>query len=276
MKIASFLIFFIIVSTFKINAQSTASKQVSTFILDSPQLDTQKTIWVYLPKGYNDTNSSYPVIYMHDAQNLFDAKTSYVGEWKIDEYLDALETNPSIIVGIEHGNEKRIDELTPFTNEKYGGGKADAYLNFIIETLKPVVDSKYRTLATKEYTTIWGSSLGGLISLYAVVKYPETFGKAGVFSPAIWINKDELFRFITSSNIYSNKKFYFLVGSEEGKSMDSGSTMVTDQHEIVKLLKEKGVNNDHIINRVIPDGHHNETLWSTYFPDAYQWLYSND
>ncbi|MFC4720881.1 alpha/beta hydrolase [Geojedonia litorea] len=276
MKIVSFLFFYILVSVFKIDAQSTASKQVNTFIIDAPQLQTQKTIWVYLPKGYNDSNSSYQVIYMHDAQNLFDEKTSYVGEWKIDEYLDALETNPSIIVGIEHGNEKRIDELTPFTNEKYGGGKADAYLNFIIETLKPVVDSTYRTLSSKENTIIWGSSLGGLTSLYAVLKYPATFGKAGVFSPAIWINKDELFRFIASSNIDSNKKFYFLVGSEEGKSTDSISIMVTDQHEIVKLLKEKGVNNNHIIDRVIPEGHHNETLWSTNFPEAYQWLINND
>ncbi|RIA09076.1 alpha-glucosidase [Flavobacteriaceae bacterium MAR_2010_72] len=275
MKIASFLFFFILVSTFKIEAQSTASKQVSKFTIEAPQLDTQKTIWIYLPKGYKDSNKSYPVIYMHDAQNLFDDKTSYVGEWKIDEYLDSIETNLSIVIGIEHGNEKRIDELTPYVHPKYGGGKGDAYLEFIIEALKPIVDSKYRTLSAKEHTTIWGSSLGGLISLYAVIKYPEVFGKAGVFSPAIWINKSEIISLVKEASIDPGKKFYFLVGSEEGKSMDSASNMVSDQHEIVKLLKEKGVNDDHIINKVILDGHHNESLWSTYFPEAYQWLTNN-
>ncbi|TVZ60294.1 alpha-glucosidase [Flavobacteriaceae bacterium MAR_2010_105] len=272
MKITHLLVFFILISTIKIEAQSTASKRVSKFTIDAPQLDTQKTIWIYLPKGYEDSNKSYPVIYMHDAQNLFDDKTSYVGEWKIDEYLDSIATNLSIIIGIEHGNERRIDELTPYVHPKYGGGKADAYLEFIIETLKPIVDSKYRTLAAKEHTTIWGSSLGGLISLYAVIKYPEVFGKAGVFSPAIWINKNEIVSLVKEASINPDKKFYFLVGSEEGKLMDSASNIASDQHELVKLLKEKGVNDDHIIDKVIQDGRHNETLWSTYFPEAYQWL----
>ena len=123
---------------------STASKQLATFTIKAPQLDTDKKIWIYLPKKYDSAKKKYPVIYMHDAQNLFDAKTSYVGEWNIDEKLDSLNAQV-IIVGIEHGNEKRIDELTPFKNAKYGGGNADNYLRFIVETLKPEIDKKYRT-----------------------------------------------------------------------------------------------------------------------------------
>ena len=90
MKLQKLIVLFIIIFCAKTNAQSTASKQVSTFIIDAPQLETQKKIWVYLPKDYQDTDISYPVIYMHDAQNLFDDKTSFVGEWKVDEYLDSI------------------------------------------------------------------------------------------------------------------------------------------------------------------------------------------
>nr|WP_317126117.1 alpha/beta hydrolase-fold protein [Flavobacterium rhamnosiphilum] len=112
--------------------QSTASKQVSTFTIEAPQLQTAKKIWVYLPENYETSKKKFSVIYMHDAQNLFDAKTSYSGEWNVDEKLDSLKAQV-IVVGIEHGNDKRIDELTPFKNEKYGGGKADSYLEFIVK-----------------------------------------------------------------------------------------------------------------------------------------------
>jgi len=275
MKLKKFLVFIWLLICIYSNAQSTASKQVSTFIIEAPQLESQKKIWVYLPKEYQNSKKSYPVIYMHDGQNLFDDKTSYVGEWKIDEYLDTIDKNESIIIGIEHGNEKRIDELTPYVTEKYGGGKADDYLNFIINTLKPYIDSNYRTLSNKKHTAIWGSSLGGLISLYAVIKYPETFSKAGVFSIALWINKNEMFELVKHAKIDPDKKFYFLVGSNEGETKEDALAMVSDQHEIVELLKNKGVADKNLIDNVIPNGHHNETLWSINFPDAYHWLIKN-
>ena len=94
--------------------QNTASKQVSTFSIEAPQLHTTKKIWIYLPKNYETSQKKYPVIYMHDAQNLFDAKTSFVGEWNVDEKLDSLNAQV-IVVGIEHGNEKRMEELRHFT-----------------------------------------------------------------------------------------------------------------------------------------------------------------
>ena len=272
MKIKILNIFIVLLFCINSHAQSTASKQVSTFTIEAPQLNTQKKIWVYLPKDYQNSKKSYSVIYMHDAQNLFDAETSYVGEWKIDEYLDSINSNESIIIGIEHGNEKRIDELTPFVNEKYGGGKGDLYLSFIIETLKPYVDLNYRTLTDNENTIIWGSSLGGLMSLYAVIKYPETFGKAGIFSPALWINKNDIFELVKNSDINPNHKFFFLVGSKEGESMEIASEMVSDQHDMAKLLSDKGIDNRNIMDKVVPNGRHNETLWSTNFAETYQWL----
>jgi len=149
------------------NAQSTASKNVSTFTIEAPQLKTTKKIWIYLPEGYaTAVKKKFSVIYMHDAQNLFDAKTSFVGEWNVDEKLDSLKAQV-IVVGIEHGNEKRIEELTPYKNEKYGGGNADNYVDFIVKTLKPYIDKNYRTKTKPKNTIIMGSSLGGLVSYYA-------------------------------------------------------------------------------------------------------------
>ena len=166
-----------------------AQKNVTTFLLEAPQLQTTKKIWLYLPENYAQTTKKYPVLYLHDGQNLFDASTSYAGEWRIDETLDSLKAEV-IVVGIAHGNEKRIDELTPFKNEQYGGGKGTLYLDFIISQLKPYIDAHYRTKSGKYNTAIGGSSLGGLISYYAVVKYPDVFGKSLVFSPAFLINPE--------------------------------------------------------------------------------------
>lgn len=258
-----FTLFFFV----EINAQSTASKQVIKLSIEAPQLNSNKTIWVYLPKDYQKSKKRYPVIYMHDAQNLFDAETSYVGEWKIDEYLDTLTEKESIIVGIEHGNEKRIDELTPYKHEKYGGGNGEAYLTFIIETLKPIVDSRYNTKPGAEHTALFGSSLGGLISFYGVIKYPETFGKAGIFSPAFWINP-EVFDLVKSSGLNETSKFYFLVGTAESENM------VPDQERMIALLKEKGITEKQIANHIVKDGKHNEQFWSAHFANAYQWLYN--
>ena len=249
-------------------AQSTASKQVTKFTIAAPQLDTLKTIWVYLPKDYQNSEKRYPVVYMHDAQNLFDAETSYVGEWNVDEYMDKLTDNESIIIGIEHGNEKRIDELTPFKHDEYGGGQGDAYLTFIKNTLKPHIDVTYRTYSDASNTTIFGSSLGGLISFYAGIKYPETFGKAGVFSPSFWFN-EKIYELVKLAEIPETSKFYFLVGDEEGENM------VPDQERMVELLKSKGVKEEQIEHHIIKGGKHNEAFWKAHFCNAYQWLTTN-
>jgi len=206
------VIFLVLVMLFPAYSQiSTASKQVTTFTISAPQLETIKKIWLYLPIDYSKSNDKkYSVIYMHDAQNLFDKSTAYAGEWRIDELMDSIKAKV-IIVGIEHGNDKRMDELTPFSNLKYGGGKGDLYLDFIVSTLKPYVDSTYRTKKDPTNTIIFGSSLGGLISFYALLKYPNVFGKAGVFSPSYWFNRKEIFDLMEKQRNLK-VKFIFFVG----------------------------------------------------------------
>lgn len=244
----------------------TASVQVSTFNIDAPQLQTTKKIWLYLPKGYAASTKKYPVIYMHDAQNLFDAKTSYVGEWNVDEKLDSLNAQV-IVVGIEHGGDKRIDELTPYKNAKYGGGKADAYLDFIVKTLKPEIDRRYRTKPNAKNTTIWGSSLGGLVSFYALLKYPGIFGKAGVFSPAFWFNRQEIFE-LTQSQKKLKSKIYFLCGDSEGDA-----DMVADLNKMEQLIDSKRCACKMLNKKTIVKGaKHNEKTWRDGFVKAYLWL----
>lgn len=256
--------------SFTLNAfsQSTASKQVTTFSIKAPQLNTTKKICLYLPKNYNLTSKKYPVIYMFDAQNLFDAKTSYAGEWNIDEKLDSL-TAKVIVVGIEHGNDKRIEELTPYKNEKHSGGKADETIDFIMKTLKPEIDKKYRTNPNAKHTTIMGSSLGGLTAFYATIKYPEVFGKAGVFSPAFWINKKEIFELV-SQKPKVKSKIYFLCGDKEGDDM------VADVNAMNSLLSTKRCDCKYLTKtKIVKDGEHNEKLWRDNFVKAYLWLNAN-
>lgn len=247
------------------SAQSTASPQVSTFIIKAPQLSSDKKIWVYVPKNYAESTKKYPVIYMHDGQNLFDKSTAFVGEWNVDEALDSIGTQV-IVIGIEHGGDKRIDELTPFSNVKYGGGKADAYLDFIVSTLKPEIDKKYRTKSNARNTGIMGSSLGGLVSFYAAMKYPKVFGKAGVFSPSFWFS-DKIYSFAESIP-KTKAKIYFLAGDNEDDEM------VPDLEKMYTEINKKRCDCLNLSKKVIvKGGQHNEKLWRENFLKAYLWLF---
>lgn len=245
--------------------ESTAAKNVTTFDIFSPQLQVQKKIWVYLPKDYGNSDKKFPVIYMHDAQNLFDNKTSFAGEWEVDETLNKINAQ-IIVIGIEHGNDKRIDELTPYKNEKYGGGNGDNYIQFIIKTLKPKIDSLYRTKSNAKNTAIFGSSLGGLLSFYAVIHYPDVFGKAGVFSPSFWFS-DEIYTLMENSE-KSKARIYFLAGEKESESMVA---------EVKKMEKLMDHNRCYCLKLnktvIIEGGEHNEKLWRENFEEAVKWLF---
>ena len=202
---------------------------------------------------------------MHDAQNLFDAKTSFMGEWNIDEKLDSLNAQV-IVVGIET-TDKRTEELTPFKNLKHGGGNADAYLDFIVNTLKQDIDTKFRTKTNARNTIMIGSSLGGLTSFYALLKYPKVFGKAGVFSPAFWFNRTELVDLMKQTKDF-DAKIYFLHGDNEGDP-----DMIPDLNQMEYLVNTKRCECKKLNKKVlIKGGQHNEKLWRDGFVKAYLWL----
>ena len=251
---------------------STAAENVKIMSKDffMPQLNRSRRIWIYFPPAYETSGINYPVLYMHDGQNLFDDNTSFSGEWKVDETLNTLAAQGKrvpIVIGIDNGSE-RIAEYTPWTNPQYGGGDGDKYMQFIVETLKPYVDQHYRTLPDRENTGIMGSSLGGLISHYGALKYQSTFSKAGLFSPSYWFS-DNVWSFTHDMGKKQEMKFYQLCGTAESASMVSEMKRMNDS--LVKI----GFAQNQIFNKVIPDGQHNEKLWREAFGEAYLWLFDS-
>jgi len=243
---------------------STRTKNV--FVMDTaffiPQLIRKRRVWVYLPADYAFNKKEYPVLYMHDGQNLFDAITSSFGEWGVDEMMDTVrQKNQCIIVGIDHGETKRLTEYNPF-NSKFGDGEGDAYVDFLVQTLKPYVDKRFRTKPEAQTTSIAGSSMGGLISFYAALKYPNVFGRAGVFSPAFWVAPDIRKKIESAPSIKT--AFYFVCGELEGQQM------VKDMQFVYRQVKIKGSNKS--VCRVVVDGQHNERFWQKELPAFADWL----
>lgn len=238
-----------------------------------PQLNRNRKIWIYLPPDYQTSTKTYPVIYMQDGQNLFDNATSFSGEWQIDETLNNLFSQGdygAIVVGIENGGSNRINEYTPWNNPQYGGGEGDQYMQFIAETLKPYVDSNYRTKSGAEYNALIGSSLGALISNYGGVKYSGVFSKIGSFSPAYWIVRDQFNNYIqTSTANLSNMRIYFVAGSNES------STMASDIETVKNNLQAKGLKSTNTLVKLDSYGQHNENYWKGEFAAAYKWIFQN-
>lgn len=260
---------------FFFNQASTATDNV-TLLSENfkiPQLGRERSIWIYLPPDYPGTNQHFPVIYMQDGQDLFDEKitSSPTGaEWRVDESLNRLVENGDqgvIVVAIAHAQEDRTKEYLPFQNEN-GGGEGDAYVNFIIETLKPHIDANYRTLPGRENTAIMGSGLGAYISLYAAVKRQNVFGKAGIFSPSFWMN-DAIFEFVKTTGIQSDLKIFMLAGQMEGNNI------VSDLQKMKEILIGAGFEEGEDLYTVIhPDGFFAEEYWGREFPEVYQWLFN--
>lgn len=251
---------------------------IDTDSMYMPQLNSYRRIWVYLPSDYSkNTTEHYPVIYMHDGQNLFDNHTSFIGEWGVDECLDSLEMQKGIrliVVGIDNGSATRIDEYSPYKSLKYGGGGGDKYVSFLTETLKPYIDKKYRTKPGREHTAIMGSSLGGLISFYTAYKCPETFGLAGNFSPAYWFCRDSLRNFVQNHKYKLPIRMITVVGAMEGDTEQDHKEVVDDVLMMKKWLLEAGFKDEQIPIFIKSDGKHSEWFWRREFPAAIFWLFN--
>jgi predicted alpha/beta superfamily hydrolase len=183
----------------------------------SPQLDNSRDLLVYLPPSYHFTSRRYPVIYMQDGQNLFDNATSFAGEWGVDETMEHLgyhEELEAIIVGVPNSGAGRIAEYSPFADYQLGGGDGNRYLDFLVHTVKPHIDRDFRTLPGRKHTGIMGSSMGGLISLYAFFHNRDTFGYAGVMSPSLWFAEDAIYDYIERAP-YRPGKIYLDAGTRE-------------------------------------------------------------
>lgn len=254
--------------------QSSASDNTHLIDLDFfiPTLNRTRRVWVYLPPDYHTSTKNYPVVYMQDAQNLFDQAYAPFGEWEVDETMNDLFYNQgdygAIVIGIDHGNVDRINEYSPWVNSSYGGGQGDEYMDFLAQTLVPYVDNHFRTVADPNYRGLIGSSMGGLISQYGVIEHSNTFRKGGIMSPAFWFSGD-LFDHVHTQGIHPDMKFYFMSGTNESSSMVP--LMIQMQDSLLSL----GLNGSRIRLETHSDGQHSEWFWAREFGGVYTWLFND-
>ncbi|MCE6992703.1 alpha/beta hydrolase [Dyadobacter sp. CY323] len=236
-----------------------------------PQLKKTRRIQVLLPHDYYDRpDLSFPVLYMTDGQNLFGEGSEY-GNWNIDKSLAKLAKEQKggvIIVAIDHGNEQRINEFSPYNNPKWGKGLGEQFMRFISETLKPHIDSKYRTKRDRLNTGIGGSSVGGLLSLYAALMFPQVFGRLMVFSPSLWMSQRVFFDAIHFFEPFESR-IYLYAGGKEGANMLPNVTKLRETLETQAF----GYDRVKIKASIDPKGQHDEKQWSKEFPLALKWLF---
>jgi predicted alpha/beta superfamily hydrolase len=237
----------------------------------SPQLGNLRDILVHLPASYRPGDRRYPVIYMQDGQNLFDPATSFAGDWGL---VDALATLPRrsvepIVVAIPNAGEERIREYSPFLDPKIGGGAGDRYLDFLLDTLKPLIDSRFRTRPEPAATGIAGSSLGGLISLYGFFRRAGAFGFVAAISPSLWFADKAIFPLVEASPFVPGR-IHLDTGTEEGTESLLNARRMRD------LLIKKGYR-DRVSLRWVEEAGagHQEAVWGRRFKAALPFLLSS-
>lgn len=239
---------------------------------DLPQMRIKRKVWALLPYNYHQSSERYPVLYLHDAQNLFDDYAPF-GNWAIDRKMAMLAERGLgnlIIIAIDHAGSKRIKDFSIYP-QRTKAQEGKKYIKMISNVLKPYVDKRLRTLPDRENTGIGGSSLGGLVSIYAGLTRPTTYGKLMIFSPSLWMNPHIHFENMHFEKTY-HTKIYIYAGGEEG------ANMVPNIHRFKDALEKQGVAKQNLRFRVNidPEGKHNERYWSEEFPKAVEWLYFNN
>jgi predicted alpha/beta superfamily hydrolase len=227
-------------------------------------IDEKHDFIVYVPQlFYDDPNRFFPVLFLHDGQNLFDPETSYIkgNYWRVGEAADAMiasgEVEPLVIVGIYNNGEKRIDEYTPVEDRRLGGGKADAYGQMVVDELRPFIAHHYRTLVGPDNCGMGGSSLGGLVTIYLGMRYPQVFGKLAVLSPSVWWRDRVILRYVDQLRQNTGQKIWLDIGTSEGRRA------LPDVRSLKRMLVKKGwrIGKD-LEYREIQGGHHSEYAWA--------------
>jgi predicted alpha/beta superfamily hydrolase len=194
---------------------------------------------------------------MHDGQNLSDPRTAFAGTWELPAALGALADRgaEAIVVGIPNLGRDRFLEYSPFVDRRHGGGEADAYLDFLVSTVKPIVDRRFRTRPDRAATGLLGSSMGGLVSLYGFFRRSDVFGFAGSMSPSLWFAGRAIFPFVEQAPARPGR-IYLDVGTEEGAGT------LRDAREMAALLRRKGYRTRRSFRYIeAKGGRHSEAHW---------------
>lgn len=241
-----------------------APSRFETFDVAMPALGVERTVRVYLPRGYtNCEGCRYPVVYFMDGQNVFDAATSYAGEWGADEALDDLLARHDlavIAVGVDHGGAARMNELSVWENPEFRPARGEAFLADLVDAVKPAIDARYRTRPAAASTTIVGSSMGGLMAHAALLRRPDVFGGALIFSPSYWFSPaiaEETVR----TPLQSNQVLVLYAGGAESETMLPKARAMFDALNVRSSSVRVSFLED-------PKGEHNEAAWRATLPTA--------
>ena len=238
-------------------------------------LPTEHTLLVYRPPGYgNDTSRRFPVLYLHDGQNVFDRATAATGEeWSVDEtaerLIEAGEIEPLLIVGIYNAGVRRVDQYTPTRDpRKQIGGKADAYARMLVNEIKPFIDRRYRTLRSAANTGLGGSSLGGLLTMHLGLRYHTVFNRLAVLSPSVWWDDRAIVREVHELKAKLPLRIW----------LDSGTAEGADVTRDTRLLRDALVSKGWVIGRDLSyleaeGGGHNEQSWATRVEGVLRFLF---
>ena len=230
--------------------------------------EEERNVYVYVPDAFEEDEAlRFPVLYMFDGHNVFfDDDATYGKCWGMKEYLDESET-PLMVVAVECNHAPkgaRLSEYAPFSFRapKLGSveGRGHDTMEWFVHTLKPLIDEQYPTLPGRHDTFIAGSSMGGLMSLYAVVQYNHVFSRAAALSPSIWFATRRLDEFLRDTPIRPDTVIYMDYGSRE---MNFHPNMIRQFGAVTQRLLERGV---HLTSRIVPNGNHNEASWEKQIP----------
>lgn len=272
-----------------LSTKEAPSTIIGTVIIEDIELPTfkdKRKIRIYLPPHYKDSNTRFPVIYMTDAQNVFDNKTANAGEWEIDELMEnfAAKKSPitSIVVAVDHADENRMLEYLPFSQDNQfainsgvnnlAKGKGDEFSDWLVNELKPNIDQRYRTKPEREYTSMMGSSMGGLISCYTALRHQEAISKTACLSSAFLkrLVNSHLINYIKQTSKQFPMKFYFDIGDNEFGLF--GDDIIKETFEVYEALLSIGFEKHELRYQVIKGGTHDEPSWRKRTEDILLWL----
>jgi predicted alpha/beta superfamily hydrolase len=245
---------------------------------ESKILGNKRDVWVYLPPQYKtEPKRRFPVLYMHDGQNVFSGKTSYLPnkEWRADEAAEALiranAIQPMIIVAISNAGMDRANEFLPTKirmGNNEGGGNAKNYGRFLIEEVIPWVNQSYRTMTGPRNTALAGSSFGGVITLFLGATYPKTFGKLGIFSPSVWVNNREPLKIVEGLSGKAAQQIWVDMGGSEGPNS------LRDARDLVAAYEKKGWKPGRdLLYYEEGFAQHNEDAWARRLPAMLMFFY---
>jgi predicted alpha/beta superfamily hydrolase len=231
-----------------------------------------RSLTLYLPPGYDQSTQRYPVAYFFDAQNLFGDAGSYSGGWHLHDALDKRATAGKpvpVVVAIPHGGVARADELSPWKAGRAGGGRGNAFLDWVTGPLVRMVDEDVRVLPGPAGRLLAGSSLGGLMALYGFFRHPDVFGGALAMSPSLWVGNGALQRYVAQQGLPWTRRVYLDSGGRE-----AGGHALRQAEHFAGQLTAKGFVADHdLMWRPDKSGSHNERAWSRRLPKALKFLY---